>query len=114
MLPDYAIGQQSETMCVTRAQYWQAVKLECKEASAKASQYDTCRQMLDDVRVQRDTAQGALLEYRGLDAQRLELIRKVEQQRLELEQRWHTLAVVGIAAASILLGGVVGYGVGAF
>lgn len=109
MLPQSAIGQDADVMCITKAQYWQAVSAECRDYKAKAGEYDTCRAELDGVRLERDQAQGQLLLFKGMDAERMDLLRQVERQRVEIDSRWHTLTVVAVGVVSLAAGAGVGW-----
>ena len=75
----------------------------------------------DGLRRERDTFErkfnecnGALVQWQGLDAQRLELVRKLALVERENDSRLQKYWVVVGVVAGLALGGVIGWGVGQF
>jgi hypothetical protein len=91
-------------MCVTRAEFWEAVEGECTDARAQAAQYSKCNMLLDETRRERDEANGALNEYRDIDALRLIEVRNNERLQREIAERWSTWSVVWISVGVLVAG----------
>ena len=88
-------------MCVSREEFWDAVRHECAEHEAKAGQYDRCRAALSEVTQYRDELHGQLEVYEELEIERLDAVRAEAVMRAELDDKWSALtwlAIVGGAA----------------
>ena len=96
----------AERTCLTTKEAQTLIDLECKDASAKAAQYQRLRELLDVVRRERDETTGALNEYRKVDAARIQALQEVatmSQQRND-DAVWVYVALsamaVGVAAST--------------
>ena len=93
----YASGQ--ETMCVTKQDFREALRAECRDALAKAGQYDTCRAHLAKQVSAFDQCRGQLAVLVDVDRRRIE----AEIKAAEGYSVWSVLTgvVVGVVAGII-------------
>lgn len=104
IVPHYAHGQEGETIEVSRRTFWEAVRTECAEQEAKASQYDVCRANLSEVTQYRDELHGQIDVYQQLEKERLDAVRAEALMRRELEERWKTTTWLMLVGGGVLLG----------
>lgn len=94
-------------MCVTRAEFWDGVKSECKEAHGKAESYDTCRRALLLEQRQVSHCKGQLDTLLGVDAMRALAVERAIRAE---ESRVSKTTVILIALGSLVAGGAIGFG----
>ena len=99
----------SQTVTLTGDELAEVVTRACGEARALADEADGLRVQRDTIRAQRDQCVGALTQWRGLDAQRLELMRQLAKSQFERESRVDRVWVVVGIVAGLVLGGVGGW-----
>jgi hypothetical protein len=95
-------------MTVTRDAFWEAVRTECSEMDAKASQYDRCRASLSELTQYRDELHGQITVYQQQEAKCLDTVRAEAVLRKELDDRWGWPTWLGVAVGAL----VVGFGAG--
>jgi hypothetical protein len=95
---------------MTRARVAALVDAQCGSLVISAKNFAACELHLAQVTTQRDNEAGRVMELRGVDADRLRVVRQNERLRIQVEERWPTWQVVLIGAAAIIVGGAVGYG----
>jgi hypothetical protein len=93
----YAHGQ--ETMCVSKHDFREAVRAECRDYQAKAGQYDVCRAHLAKQVSAFDQCRGQLAVLVDIDRRRIE----AEIKAAEGYSVWSVLTgvVVGVVAGII-------------
>jgi hypothetical protein len=112
LLMSSASGQETidpDVMCVTRAQYWEAVRLECAEAEAKAAEFSACRSELGRVAAENNRLRGQLESFAGVDAQRIALVARLAEVQAERDSRWSSFAFGGGIVGGIAAGFVTGF-----
>ena len=103
LLPmSYASGQ--ETMCVTKADFREAVHAECKDHKARSEQYANCRDLLAAQTRAKDVCAGQLQVFEAVDLARIDAERRAERAEIERYSVWTvgTTGVVGIVVGAIV------------
>lgn len=101
-----ANGQDSQTMCVTKTDFLEAVHAECRDARAAADRYATCRDLLAAQQVASAQCTGKLSVLADERAMRVMAERLHERAVIERYSVW-TVATVGVLG--VVVGVVVGY-----
>ena len=102
----------STTVTLTGSELAEVVERACNEARAKAKEADGLLRQRNDAVNKLNQCSGALVQWQGLDAQRLELVRELALAERERDSKLHKLWVVAGVVVGLALGGVIGWGVG--
>jgi len=86
----------------------------CTEARNKSREADGLRIQRDQVRQQRDQCVGALNQWVGIDAQRIDYAQQLAVMTADRDTRVGRLWVVVGVVAGLVGGGLIGWGVGQF
>jgi hypothetical protein len=86
----------------------------CTEARNKSREADGLRIQRDTVRAQRDQCVGALNQWVGIDAQRIDYAQQLAVVTADRDSRFGKLWVVVGIVAGVALGGVAGWALSKF
>lgn len=115
MTPTYAQHSTSSTTVMLNAEQLTAtVDRACKEARDLADEADGLRRDRDEFEKSFNQCTGALNQWQGLDAQRLDLVRQLARTEVERDSRVGRLWVVVGVVGGLVAGGLIGWSVGQF
>lgn len=86
----------------------------CQEARDLADEADGLRVERDTFERQFNQCNGALAQWQGIDAQRLELVRQLARVEIERDSMVRRFWVVVGIAGGLVAGGLIAWGVGKF
>ena len=105
-------SEKTETVTLTGPELREVVEHACGEARAKAREADGLLRQRNVVQGERDRCMGALAQWRGVDAQRLELVQRMTQAEAERDAPVGRLWVIVGIVSGLVLGGVGGWTLG--